>query len=113
MPKSGLRCDEIFLSRVDADKTDPPTKNVACFAGQTHGMFGRRIWAGQVVDAPKETCRCALPRERCRSIFGCGWRQPSEFDPNQTEKKDGEPAVLQPPEDFRRENGQDEIRKVP
>src|SRR3984893_19129185 len=74
MPKSGLRCDEISLSRVDADKTDPPTKNVACFAGQTHEMFGRRIWAGQVVDAPKETCRCALPRERCRSIFGCRWR---------------------------------------
>src|ERR1700730_14401031 len=109
MPKSGWRCDEIFLSRVDADKTHPPRKNVGCFAGQTHGMFDRRIWAGQVVDAPKEICRCALSRERYQSIFGCRWRQPSESDPNQTEKKDAEPTALLRPEDFRRENGQDEI----
>src|SRR6266481_696130 len=109
MPGRGWRCDEIFLSDADGDKTDPPRNNDAWFAGQTHGMFGRRKWAGRAVDAPRETCRCALPRERYRSIFGCRWRQPSEIGSNQIQQTDGEPAVLQPPEDFRRGNDQDEI----
>src|SRR4029077_20736219 len=69
MPGRGWRCDEIFLSDADGDKTDPPRNNDACFAGQTHGMFGRRKWAGRAVDAHPERLAAALYHGSDTGVF--------------------------------------------